>query len=249
MTHTPTTVAWLAENLEGHRETLETAKLVFADRGVDVVYEAYLEYGTPDYSPVITALQAANPDLVYWGLYQEDAGRFAKQARLAGYEPTMGYISIYAEVQSLAFQDPAGGIEYALNIPSTGSLQLRDTYQRGYTIQEDWVEYSGGTLGELTTTGLPAYDSIYVLAYALPKAFAKSPEISQSVAFQSALIEEIRAIDDLELSQGTTRFDANGQAILSVAMLEVLADGTTKLLGVPDPDEVYTFVNQYLAGQ
>jgi branched-chain amino acid transport system substrate-binding protein len=68
----------------------EVAQKTLQQEGVDEAGFAGIESGTADFSAFISDVQAANPDLLYFGGYDADFAKIVKQARDAGFtEPMM----------------------------------------------------------------------------------------------------------------------------------------------------------------
>jgi len=61
----PDTAAYLAANTDSSHESVEYAKEIFQDAGVETVYEQYIPYDTTDVTPYLTAIKAKDPDVLY----------------------------------------------------------------------------------------------------------------------------------------------------------------------------------------
>src|SRR5882762_3322827 len=80
----PRTVALVGADAEYPHLALEGARVHVKRLGLKVVYDKSYPPNTTDYSPIVRAIQATNPDLVYLASYPPDSGLVAWIARTIG---------------------------------------------------------------------------------------------------------------------------------------------------------------------
>ena len=85
----PETVAIAAEDAEFSRNAAEGARANAKQYGFDVVYDKTYPPNTTDYSPIIRAIQAANPDLVLVCSYPLSSVGMTLSANELGFKPKM----------------------------------------------------------------------------------------------------------------------------------------------------------------
>src|SRR5882762_3483285 len=80
----PKTIALVGADAEYPHLALEGARVHVKRLGLKVVYDKSYPPNTTDYSPIVRAIQATNPDLVYLASYPPDSGLVAWIARTIG---------------------------------------------------------------------------------------------------------------------------------------------------------------------
>jgi branched-chain amino acid transport system substrate-binding protein len=85
----PTTVALTAEDAEFSRNACEGARANAKTFGVKIVYDKTFPPGTTDFSPIVRAVQAANPDLVIVCSYPLSSVGITLAIHEANYKPKM----------------------------------------------------------------------------------------------------------------------------------------------------------------
>jgi branched-chain amino acid transport system substrate-binding protein len=85
----PQTVAILAADAEFARSCADGAREEIKKRGFKVVYDQSYRPSTADFAPVMRAIQAANPDIVYIGAYPPDNVGIIRAAAEIGFSPKM----------------------------------------------------------------------------------------------------------------------------------------------------------------
>jgi len=85
----PTTIALTAEDAEFSRNSCEGARENAKEFGVKIVYDKTFPPGTTDFSPIIRAVQAANPDLVIVCSYPLSSVGMVLAINEANYKPKM----------------------------------------------------------------------------------------------------------------------------------------------------------------
>lgn len=135
--------------------------------GNEVVAFETTNKGEQDYSAVITAIKAADPDAVFWTAYYADGGLLIRQLRQSGYqgEILVGDGSNSAEIFDIAGR-AAEGI-YALSSPIAKFLPAAKTFIETY---EEKFSRAPGPYAPLT------YDGTKLLAWAIEKAGSTDPD-------------------------------------------------------------------------
>ncbi len=85
----PTTVALTYEDAEFSQNACEGARENAKTFGLKIVYDKSFPFNSPDLSPIVRALQAANPDLVIVCSYPLSSVNMVQAVREANYEPKM----------------------------------------------------------------------------------------------------------------------------------------------------------------
>ena len=85
----PQTVAILAADAEFARASADGAREELKKRGFRIVYDQSYPPATTDFAPVMRAIQAANPDIVFIGAYPPDNVGIIRAANEIGLNPKM----------------------------------------------------------------------------------------------------------------------------------------------------------------
>ena len=85
----PQTVAILAADAEFAQSTAQGAREEIKRHGFRLVYDKSYPPSTTDYTPVVRAVQATNPDVVYVGAYPPDNVGIVRAANEIGFTPKM----------------------------------------------------------------------------------------------------------------------------------------------------------------
>ena len=85
----PATVAILAADAEFAQAAAEGARAELKKHGFRIVYDKSYPPSTTDFAPVVRAVQAANPDIVYIGAYPPDNVGIVRAANEIGLNPKM----------------------------------------------------------------------------------------------------------------------------------------------------------------
>jgi len=80
----PTTIALLATDSEFSKNAVAGARTNAQAAGLKVVYDETFKPGTADFSPIVRAIQATNPDLLYVGCYPPGAAGIVRAANELG---------------------------------------------------------------------------------------------------------------------------------------------------------------------
>ena len=73
----PKTIALLAEDAEFPKNASEGVRDHVKTFGLQMVYDKTYPPGTPDFTPIVHAIQATNPDMVFVASYPPGLGRHA----------------------------------------------------------------------------------------------------------------------------------------------------------------------------
>jgi branched-chain amino acid transport system substrate-binding protein len=85
----PQTVAILAADAEFAKAASDGAREELKKHGFKIVYDQSYPPNTTDFAPVVRAMQAANPDIVYIGAYPPDTVGIVRAANEIGLTPKM----------------------------------------------------------------------------------------------------------------------------------------------------------------
>ncbi len=111
-------------------ELANAGRPIFQKAGFEIVYDRSYPLGTQDYSPVMKAAKAANPDAFVAWSYPPDTFGLAEQARIEGLDVKAYYSAV--AVAFPAFRGKFG--KSAENVLGAGGIQdspaIRDFYKR-----------------------------------------------------------------------------------------------------------------------
>ncbi len=85
----PKSIALLATDSEFARNAVAGARINAKKIGLDIVYDKTFKPGTADFSPIVRAVQATNPDLFYVGCYPPGAAGITRAANELGLKTKM----------------------------------------------------------------------------------------------------------------------------------------------------------------
>lgn len=185
------------------QDLADLTKKAWTDAGNSVVDYETVNKGEQDYSAVVTAIKAANPDGVFWTAYYADGGLFIRQLRQSGYQ---GVIAVGDGSNSAQIFDIAGkaadGI-FAFSNPTAEFLPAAKdfiaTYKQKYGSDP-------GPYAPLT------YDGMQLLAWAIGKAGSTDPD---------AIVAALKSADGQEWLAGPISFtDQNTLARSNFIVLE-----------------------------
>lgn len=149
---------------EGDAYSQDLANLARADwekAGNKVVDFETVNKGEQDYSAIVTAIKAAEPDAVFWTAYYADGGLLIRQLRQSGYQ---GIIAVGDGSNSAKLFDIAGrageGV-FAFSNPTAEFLPAAKAFIESY---KNEFNADPGPYGPLT------YDGMQLLAWAIDKA-------------------------------------------------------------------------------
>jgi branched-chain amino acid transport system substrate-binding protein len=118
----PKTIALAAEDAEFSRNACEGARNNAKKYGFDIIYDKSYPPNTTDFSPVIRAIQAANPDLVVFCSYPLSSVGLLQSSTELGFKPKMMGGAMVG-LQATAFKDKLKGklngiVNYETWVPS-----------------------------------------------------------------------------------------------------------------------------------
>jgi branched-chain amino acid transport system substrate-binding protein len=85
----PKTVAIAAADAEFAKNSADGAREVAKSKGLDIIYDKSFPPNTTDYSPIVRAIQALNPDIIYEAGYNPDTIGFVHAASEIGLKAKM----------------------------------------------------------------------------------------------------------------------------------------------------------------
>ena len=109
----PKTVAIVAADAEFQHKAAESARMHAKEQGIDIVYDRAYPPSTVDFAPIIRAIQAAKPDLVYISSYPSDTVGMLRSVGELGLDTKMlggGLAGLAAAAIKMQLGDTANGI-------------------------------------------------------------------------------------------------------------------------------------------
>jgi branched-chain amino acid transport system substrate-binding protein len=101
----PQTIAILGADAEFGRNATDGARELAPKRGLKTVYDRNYPPQTTDFTPILRAVQAAHPDILYAGSYPPDSVGIIRAANEIGFEPKLfGGVFIGLTVTSIQMQ-------------------------------------------------------------------------------------------------------------------------------------------------
>lgn len=132
----PTTVALAAEDAEFSRNACEGARANAKTFGVKIVYDKSFPPGTTDFSPIVRAVQASNPDLVIVCSYPLSSVGIALAVNELNYKPKMiggAMVGLQATVFKQKLGSKLNGIvNYETWVPSDKMLKPAAEFFKKY---------------------------------------------------------------------------------------------------------------------
>jgi branched-chain amino acid transport system substrate-binding protein len=120
----PQTVAFLAADAEFARTSADGAKANAKEHGFKTIFDRGYPPATTDFAPIVRAVQAANPDLVFVAAYPPDTVGIVRAANEVGLKPKMfggtmtGLIITPIKMQLGPLMNGLVAMESFLNAPS-----------------------------------------------------------------------------------------------------------------------------------
>jgi branched-chain amino acid transport system substrate-binding protein len=185
------------------------------ERDVSVVAFEAIAAGESDYTPTLTAIEASNPDVVFYSTYYPEAGLLARQAREIGV-PGKCWVGLGAA--DPAFIEIAGeaAAECAVNgVPSPDQLPTAGTFAETY--REEFGTDPGAY-------GSFAYDAAKLLFNAVEEAGAWDAD---------PVREQIEGTEGYEGITGTITIDPQTGNRVEVPIAVLLAEGSSFIV---DPE-------------
>ncbi len=135
----PTTVAIAAEDAEFSHNAADGARQNVKKYGFKIVYDQKYPPSTTDFSPIIRAIQAANPDLVVICSYPNSSVGMLQSAHELGLKPKMmggGMVGLqYTAIKSKLKTQLNGIVNYETWVPSPKLLAPAASFFKKYQAQ------------------------------------------------------------------------------------------------------------------
>ena len=134
----PKTLALLAEDSEFPKNASEGVRDVVKHNGLDLVYDKTYPPGTPDFTPIVHAIQATNPDMVFVASYPPGSVGMLRAATESGLKTRFfggGMVGLQFTPVKLQFGPKLNGVvDYDWWLPAptmqfTGILDFLKEYQ------------------------------------------------------------------------------------------------------------------------
>jgi branched-chain amino acid transport system substrate-binding protein len=134
----PKTVAIVGADAEFAKNAADGARLNAKKHGLKVVYDRSYPPSTTDYTPIVRAIQATNPELVYVASYPPDSVGMVRAANEVGLKPKMfggGMVGLQATALKTQLGPLLNGIvNYDFWLPAStmqypGVMELLQKYQ------------------------------------------------------------------------------------------------------------------------
>jgi branched-chain amino acid transport system substrate-binding protein len=109
----PQTVAIVATDAEFQHKAAESAREHAKRTGIKIVYDRAYPPSTVDFTPIVNAIQAAHPDMVYVSTYPSDTVGFLRAVHEVGLETKLlggGLAGLQAAAIKMQLGDAANGI-------------------------------------------------------------------------------------------------------------------------------------------
>ncbi len=170
----PKTVAIVGADAEFARNTTDGARQNAKSLGFDIVYDKSYPPGTTDFAPIVRAIQATSPDLVFAAAYPPDTLGLIRADREIGFTPKMfggGLIGLLATAMKVQLGPLLNGIvkqDLFVNSPSFDFPGLRDMLRKyqakapGFGVDPLGYAYSpfGYAGGEVLAEAVAATNSL-----------------------------------------------------------------------------------------
>ncbi|MCC6028613.1 MAG: ABC transporter substrate-binding protein [Candidatus Korarchaeum sp.] len=217
----PKTAAMLGINDDYGREGLKIWGERVKAKGVTIVAEEYFDAGTTDFTPQLSKIKAANPDVIFVVANIRDAANILKQAHEIGLYKQFSMLGgvTSEEFLKLAGDDALGLVHVSYFEPTSKRPVAQEFVQK---FVQKWnrtpAMYAAGV-----------WDAFMTLKYGVEKAGTwdvdKVAEAIKTIKFEGA--------------QGTIYYDEKGQAQTKVLLVQVQkVDGKLKrVILYPDSDK------------
>ena len=198
----PVRVALIGAEIEYSRKALDGARENAKAMGFDIVFERTYPLSTTEFTPIVRAIQAANPDVVFGATLPVDTAGIIEAAKEIQFKPKMiggamlGLL-ITAIKQKLG-PDINGYISNEFYIPAP-SLQFAGTQQFLEEYQKRAAQLGIDPLGYT----YPPY------AYAAGQILAKA--VSETKSFDDATLAEYLRSHSFDTVIGPIKFGENGE--------------------------------------
>ncbi|MQA83402.1 MAG: ABC transporter substrate-binding protein [Streptosporangiales bacterium] len=206
--------AVLHDNTTYAKGLADAAAKALQQEGAQVVYNDALTPGQADYTPVLTKISGAKPDVLYFTGYFAEAGLLIKQAKQLGADFQMVGGDATNDPTLIKTAGPAAEGFMLSTAPLAQFLPAAQDYVKSYQ------QAHGAQPGPYSVY---EYDAVSVVAEAIEKAGSAEPEkITQALA----------GIKGFQGLTGTITFDENGDRSDPVYIIARVEDG--KFAGYKD---------------
>jgi branched-chain amino acid transport system substrate-binding protein len=132
----PQTIALLGADNEFSQNVLGAARKNAAAAGLKIVYDKSYPPSTIDYSPIIRAVEATGPDIVYLASYPQDSVGLVRTINEIGYKPkmiggaTVGLNNVSNKMQLGSLLNGIVGYENWIPVPTLDFPGIKDVLDR-----------------------------------------------------------------------------------------------------------------------
>ena len=222
----PRTIALVGADAEYPHLALEGARVHVKRLGLKVVYDKSYPPNTTDYSPIVRAIQATNPDLVYLASYPPDSAGMVRAVNEVGLKTRMfggGLVGPqFAALKTALGPLLNGVVNYELYVPElSGKFPFLDEFLKKY--QARAAKEGVDPLGYY----LPPY------SYALMQVLGQAVEATKGLD-QQKIADHIRK-SEFSTIVGKIKFGKNGEwakgRTLMVQYQKIKGNGIEKFRG------------------
>ena len=162
------TIALIAADAEFARNAVAGARELAKEAGIKIVYDSTYKPGTPDFSPIVRAIQATNPDAVYVGSYPPGSAGMVRAANEVGLKTKM-------------FGGGMVGLQYSTLMTSLGPM-LNGIVNYDFWVPEPTLKFPGIEAFLAKYQERAAKEGVDPLGYYLPPwAYAYLEVLGQAV--------------------------------------------------------------------
>jgi branched-chain amino acid transport system substrate-binding protein len=124
-------------------ELANAGRPLFKEAGFEIVYDKSYPLGTQDYTPVVNAAKAANPDAFVAWSYPPDTFGLADAAKIQGLNVKAYYCAVGCAFQGFSQKNGAGAENILGAGGVTDSPEIRDFYKRHKEVTKVDADYWG----------------------------------------------------------------------------------------------------------
>jgi len=198
----------------------EAVAAKFTELGGEVVVTEAITKGETDYTPVLSAVAAKNPDALYFGGYTAEGAVIVNQMKQTGLENAVffGDDGTYG-ADFLSRTGANGEGAFATIAPIPAESPEKAAFDAAY------LEQFGKEAGSLSPYTWNGYDSVAALI-SVVKSVAITGNDGNLYIPRGALIAAVRTLTDYKGVGGTYSCDATGECNTLAPMFVVVKDGT-----------------------
>lgn len=221
-------LAVVHDNSDYGKGLAETVAAIAAENGVEVLDIQAIDPAEQDYRPVLTVLAGEEPDVLYFGGYQNEAALLVTQMKEVGMEDTIFFSDDGVKIQ--AFIDLAGdaaegayvSLPTSIGVSEEANAEFDALYEEVYGLAPD----------DLGPFHAQAYDAANVIINAI-QSVAELDEDGNLVIDRVALSEVVRATTDYEGLSGMISCGETGECAGTVISVSIVEDGEFVDVEVP----------------